>query len=118
MKSKHGISLIVAALLVIGVSGCFLFPLLDLFVTDDGPIAAGITGNLGDPMPSLTADQLVTFNRGKIVINQRFGIVDGLGPAFNVTFCGACHERPTPGGSAGLYRNFFPGRSGHGRRDV
>jgi len=107
VKTKHGISLIVAALLVIGVSGCFLLPILDLFVTDDGPIAPGITGNLGDPMPSLTADQLVTFNRGKLVINQRFGIVDGLGPAFNVTFCGACHERPTPGGSAGLYRNFF-----------
>ena len=24
-----------------------------------------------------------------------------------MTFCGACHERPQPGGSAGLYRNFF-----------
>lgn len=32
---------------------------------------------------------------------------EGLGPAFNVTFCGGCHEKPTPGGSAGLYRNFF-----------
>lgn len=76
---------------------------------DDGPIAEGISAKLGDPIPSASAVQLATFERGKKVFNQRFDLADGLGPAFNVTFCGACHERPQPGGSAGLYRNFFIG---------
>ncbi|MFQ5413279.1 MAG: di-heme oxidoredictase family protein [Phycisphaerae bacterium] len=57
-------------------------------------------------MPSATAAQLATFERGKAVFLRRFDRADGLGPGFNVTFCGACHERPTVGGSAGLYRNF------------
>jgi CxxC motif-containing protein (DUF1111 family) len=78
----------------------FLFPI-------DGPIAEGVSGKLGDPMPSLSAEQLDTFNRGKVVLTRRFDLADGLGPAFNVTSCGACHERPAGGGSAALYRNFF-----------
>lgn len=78
----------------------FLFP-------NDGPIAEGVTGKLGDPMPSLTDEQLATFDRGKAVLTRRFNLADGLGPAFNVTSCGSCHERPDGGGSAALYRNFF-----------
>ncbi|MGB0717018.1 MAG: di-heme oxidoredictase family protein, partial [Phycisphaerae bacterium] len=73
---------------------------------DDGPVAEGISGKLGDPLPNATDDQLASFERGKSVFNRVFDLEDGLGPAFNVTFCGACHERPTVGGSAGLYRNF------------
>ena len=83
---------------------------IPFFLTlDDGPVAPGVTGKLGDPMPSLTPEQMETFARGKAVLNKRFNLSDGLGPAFNVTFCGACHERPVPGGSAALYRNFFIG---------
>lgn len=74
---------------------------------DDGPIADDITARLGQPLPSATTEQLATFERGKQVFLKRFDLADGLGPAFNVTFCGACHEKPIPGGSAGLYRNFF-----------
>ncbi len=74
---------------------------------DDGPVAANIMGALGEPLPSATSEQLATFERGKAVSLKRFDLADGLGPAFNVTFCGACHERPVFGGSAGLYRNFF-----------
>ena len=76
---------------------------------DDGPIAGGITGKLGDPMPRATPDQLATFARGKEVMQRRFALGDGLGPAFNVTFCGGCHEKPVPGGGSGTYRNFFLG---------
>lgn len=74
---------------------------------DDGPIAPDISGALGDPLPSATTEQLNTFDRGRDVFLKRFDLSSGLGPAFNVTFCGACHERPVPGGSSGLYRNFF-----------
>jgi len=76
-------------------------------VMDDGDIAAGIAGKLGDPLPNATPEQLATFERGKGVFLKRFDLAEGLGPAFNVSACGACHERPTPGGSSGLYRNFF-----------
>ena len=75
----------------------------------DGDIAmaVGVFGVLGQPISVATVDELDTFERGKAVSLRRFDLADGLGPAFNVTFCGACHERPTAGGSAGLYRNFF-----------
>lgn len=74
---------------------------------DHGPIAAGISAPLGEPAPWASATQLATFARGKQVAERRFMLADGLGPAFNVTFCASCHEKPAAGGSAGLYRNFF-----------
>jgi len=74
---------------------------------EHGPIAERITGPLGAPAPWATPEQLATFARGQQVALRRFSRADGLGPAFNVTFCAACHERPTTGGGAGLYRNFF-----------
>ncbi|HKQ49031.1 MAG TPA: di-heme oxidoredictase family protein [Phycisphaerae bacterium] len=97
--------LLTAAILPGCMGSCFpFFP-----GEGDGPIAPGVTGKLGDPMPSLTPEQLETFARGKEVLNKRFNLSDGLGPAFNVTSCGACHEKPVAGGSAALYRNFFIG---------
>lgn len=77
--------------------------------TGDGAIAENIAAPQGDIIPSATDEQKATFDRGKAIMAKRFDLADGLGPAFNVTFCGACHERPVPGGSAGLYRNFFIG---------
>ncbi|MEQ1501800.1 MAG: di-heme oxidoredictase family protein [Myxococcota bacterium] len=74
---------------------------------DHGPIAEGIYATLGEPVPYATPDQLATFARGKEFAIRRFDRADGLGPAFNVTFCAACHEKPVVGGGAGLYRNFF-----------
>jgi CxxC motif-containing protein (DUF1111 family) len=72
-----------------------------------GPVAADIAGPMGTPWPSATAEQLATFERGLAVMDRRFAYEDGLGPAFNVTFCGSCHEKPVPGGAGGLYRNFW-----------
>ena len=69
--------------------------------------ATGVFGDLGSVMPSATPDQQATFERGKTVALHRFTKAEGLGPAFNVTFCTACHERPAPGGSAARYRNFL-----------
>jgi CxxC motif-containing protein (DUF1111 family) len=74
-----------------------------------GPVAPDISGPLGSPLPTATAEQLATFERGREVSLRRFDRRDGLGPAFNVTFCTSCHERPTVGGAAGLYRSFFLG---------
>ncbi len=90
---------------LIGINGCMEPSPAD--DTGDGPVAEGISAKLGEPLPSASAEQLDTFERGRAVAQRRFDLADGLGPEFNVTFCGACHERPVVGGSSGLYRNFF-----------
>ncbi|MFT5429868.1 MAG: CxxC motif-containing protein (DUF1111 family) [Myxococcota bacterium] len=74
-----------------------------------GPVASGIHAPMGEILPSATDEQRATFERGRKVALHEFTRADGLGPAFNVTSCAGCHERPTVGGSAGTYRNFFIG---------
>jgi CxxC motif-containing protein (DUF1111 family) len=66
-----------------------------------------IFGQLGEPVPFATSEQLETFERGREVAIRRFTPETGLGPHFNVVSCTACHERPLVGGSAGRYRNFL-----------
>src|SRR5688500_3113115 len=68
-----------------------------------GPIAPDISATLGEPLPSASASQRAAFERGRTLLAHRFTRAEGLGPAFNATFCGACHEKPVPGGAAGLY---------------
>lgn len=76
-------------------------------VTDHGPIAEGIYAPQGSVVPFATDEQRATFERGLAVGTHRFDLDEGLGPAFNLTFCLGCHEKPHFGGAAGLYRNFF-----------
>ena len=45
---------------------------------NDPPLAEGIFAPLGDPLPAATADQRVTFERGRAVAERRFGPEDGL----------------------------------------
>lgn len=92
-----------AALMLLVGSGC---PNNERPPDDHGPFADGISGRLGDPLPGLDAERLAQFERGQEVALTGFLPSDGLGPAFNVASCVACHERPVLGGSAGLYRNF------------
>jgi len=70
---------------------------------DDAP---GILGALGEPLPSLSDEQRESFERGRELSLRRFTPEEGLGPEFNATFCGGCHEKPVPGGGAGHYRDF------------
>src|SRR5437879_10271025 len=53
----------------------------------------------GDPLPGLTAEQLARFTRGKQVFDSVFTPHTGLGPLFNSTACGECHEDPVAGGT-------------------
>jgi len=76
-------------------------------VEGHGSFAADITAPMGEPLPSATESQREIFALGQDVAQRRFDYADGLGPAFNVTFCGSCHEKPVLGGGGGLYRNFF-----------
>ncbi|MEM1417786.1 MAG: di-heme oxidoredictase family protein [Myxococcota bacterium] len=74
---------------------------------DGPPLAEGVYGPLGTAVPTATEEQRATFAAGEAVALRRFGPEDGLGPHFNVTFCGACHEKPVFGGAGGRYRNFL-----------
>lgn len=87
--------------------GCLAaLPTLSGCEAGHGSIAEDIMAPLGEVVPYATAEQREIFARGKEVALRRFALADGLGPAFNVTFCGSCHERPVLGGGAGAYRNF------------
>jgi CxxC motif-containing protein (DUF1111 family) len=74
---------------------------------DPDAIAEGIFATPGEAMAAATPEQLATFERGKAVAMRRFSPEDGLGPTFNMTFCGGCHERPALGGGSPRYRDFF-----------
>ena len=52
----------------------------------------------GDPVPGLTREQRDRFARGKVVFDSAFTPATGLGPLFNATGCGECHEDPAAGG--------------------
>lgn len=93
---------IVIFLVFLGVSAC-----------DDDPkdqvlkIASGSLGIPGTAIPDATEAQLETFARGEAIALRRWRPDEGLGPLINVTFCGACHEKPVFGGAAGHYRDFY-----------
>ncbi len=99
---------ITAALLAtIALTGC---PDDDNPPPDPSPttVDKGIYGTqLGAPMAKASAEQLEDFEAGRLVAERRFDTSTGLGPNYNVTFCGSCHEKPVFGGSAPRYRDFF-----------
>lgn len=101
MISFASVALAAAALLGLGCEQGRRIP------ETHGPIAAGISARLGEPRPDATDEQRATFERGSALTLGRFTPAGGLGPAFNAVSCGGCHEKPTLGGKAGLYRNFF-----------
>ncbi len=82
----------------VGLAGC---------PGDDPPLAENVYGPLGSIRPDASDEQREAFERGELVARRRFSPEEGLGPLVNVTFCGACHEKPVFGGSAGHYRDFF-----------
>jgi CxxC motif-containing protein (DUF1111 family) len=73
---------------------------------DEQPAVAEIFAPIGEPMPHASDEQLDDFEAGREVAMRRFDVDSGLGPEFNVSFCAACHEKPTFGGSSPRYRDF------------
>ncbi len=72
-----------------------------------GFLAESISAPLGEVLPAASVEDKALFHEGRALAMRRFTRAEGLGPAFNVTFCAGCHEKPVFGGGAGLYRNFF-----------
>ena len=97
--------ILAALLLTPALAAC---PIDEPLPPDEEPrIAEDIFAEMGQPIPAATAEQLDTFERGRQVAEKRFLPSEGLGPAANVSFCGACHEKPVIGGSAPRYRDFY-----------
>jgi len=88
-----------ALLGVVGLAGCSS--------DNTPPLAEDVYGPLGSVRPDSTDKERETFERGEDLAKRRFTLEEGLGPLVNVTFCGACHEKPVFGGSAGRYRDFY-----------
>ena len=70
-------------------------------------LADGVFAIQGQARPNLSSEEKELFKLGEEVATRRFTLNDGLGPHFNVTFCGSCHEKPAFGGAAGHYRDFY-----------
>ena len=102
MTIERGIrrSCLAVAAVALAVAGC---------ADDDDPVprVEGVYGPLGAVRPDATDEERATFERGLQVALRRFQPSEGLGPHFNIVFCGGCHEKPTTGGSGPRYRNFF-----------
>jgi CxxC motif-containing protein (DUF1111 family) len=54
----------------------------------------------GTPLPAITAQEHELFRMGLEDFTEVEGASDGLGPAFNGTSCGACHNVPVIGGTS------------------
>ncbi len=51
----------------------------------------------GQPLPGLTASELVRFQIGQTKFNTPLPVANGLGPVFNKNTCGNCHNNPLGG---------------------
>jgi CxxC motif-containing protein (DUF1111 family) len=67
-------------------------------LTTIGFVAGCARQQPGDPLPGLKRSERVRFDRGKEVFEREFTPETGLGPLFNSTSCGECHEEPVTGG--------------------
>jgi CxxC motif-containing protein (DUF1111 family) len=54
----------------------------------------------GDPLPGLTAEQLAAFQTGLEDFAEIEEADEGLGPIFNNTGCGVCHDQAAVGGAS------------------
>jgi len=52
----------------------------------------------GDPLGGLSAAERARFDSGRAIFDSTFTPATGLGPLFNASGCGECHEEPVTGG--------------------
>jgi len=78
-----------------------IFTGLGLLVLGLSPIAMPEDVRLpGSPLAGITAQEHELFRMGLEDFTEVEGAADGLGPAFNGTSCGACHNVPAIGGTS------------------
>jgi CxxC motif-containing protein (DUF1111 family) len=71
----------------------------------------------GDSLPGITPAERAKISEGRDLFIDDFSNADGLGPAFNGTNCGACHNVPAIGGAGVILetRAAYRDASGAGR---
>ena len=75
-------------------------------IFDDTPVPP--VGAPGGPRVELSADDLESFKRGRLLFDRDWHQADGLGtPEINADSCRGCHEDPAIGGAGGLDLNVF-----------
>ena len=69
--------------------------------TGRGALRADLTSEtaIGAPLPFLSFEQRLAFDRGSGVFLRVFTPATGLGPLFNGSSCAECHEAPVVGGA-------------------
>src|SRR5262245_15188049 len=72
----------------------WLMPLMGL------ALSRAATGGFGDPIRGLSPDQLQAFRDGQAAFVAVETPADGLGPVYNGTSCGGCHNVGAPGGGS------------------
>jgi CxxC motif-containing protein (DUF1111 family) len=75
-----------------------LLAIVVIWVLNLGAVA--VAQSFGDPLPGLTAEQMVLFDLGRDDFKENEGAADGLGPIFNSQACANCHRSPAMGGSS------------------
>ncbi|MBT8402693.1 MAG: hypothetical protein KJP18_02475, partial [Gemmatimonadetes bacterium] len=97
--SRYTPQLAGAFLMVAALGGCGdggSDPLGDVDRTDDPNV---LHGELGEPVPGLSAEERAAFDAGARLFEKQFTPEEGLGPRFNENSCDACHTFPVDGGS-------------------
>jgi cytochrome c551/c552 len=61
-----------------------------------------LQARLGDPLLGLSAQQLARFLAGQAEFDRDFAAEDGLGPIFNQSSCGQCHNAGGIGGAGSI----------------
>ena len=69
-------------------------------ISDDSP-------TFGDPLPTLSSEELDLFSQGKAEFARILTLAEGVGPVFNGRSCVACHAIPVPGGDSGVVEHRF-----------
>jgi CxxC motif-containing protein (DUF1111 family) len=94
---------------MVEVGGCVEFVLMSrisitvaaVFVTATCALAqVQLQPRMGDAFPGLTADQQIRFDLGRVAYMRNITVEEGLGPIFNQTSCGSCHNAPLGGPGA------------------
>ncbi|HIB49721.1 MAG TPA: hypothetical protein EYO40_00255 [Phycisphaerales bacterium] len=60
-------------------------------------MAGPVQPRAGEPLQTLSNALLARFDIGKISFNEDLTVAGGLGPIFNQTSCGSCHNNPLGG---------------------
>lgn len=75
--------------------------LIDLWLAFPAMLDAPTEGQLGGPREGLTPREQLAFYAGMQAFARVYTVDEGLGPFYNDTSCGNCHNSPTIGGHGG-----------------